>query len=78
MTFGVLDPPLHQILDVLGQRSLACIVGHRGLEALQGQVHVLGGAVTILDVHGVETRVSLRDKALVAVAILDAIEAYRG
>jgi phosphopantothenoylcysteine decarboxylase/phosphopantothenate--cysteine ligase len=35
-------------------------------------------AVTILDVHGLQTRVSLRDKAEVADAILDAIEAYRG
>jgi phosphopantothenoylcysteine decarboxylase/phosphopantothenate--cysteine ligase len=35
-------------------------------------------AVTILDCHGVEQRVSLRSKADVAEAILDAIEAYRG
>lgn len=35
-------------------------------------------AVTILDCHGVEQCVSLRSKADVAEAILDAIEAYRG
>lgn len=35
-------------------------------------------AVTILDVHGMITPVSLRDKRDVADAILDAIEAYRG
>lgn len=35
-------------------------------------------AVTILDIHGVETPVSLRSKRDVAEAILDAIEAYRG
>ncbi|HRP09238.1 MAG TPA: bifunctional phosphopantothenoylcysteine decarboxylase/phosphopantothenate--cysteine ligase CoaBC [Gemmatimonadales bacterium] len=35
-------------------------------------------AVTILDVHGMVTPVSLRDKREVSEAILDAIEAYRG
>jgi len=35
-------------------------------------------AVTIIDIHGVETPVSLRHKREVAEAILDAIERYRG
>ena len=35
-------------------------------------------AVTILDIRGVQTAVSIRQKSEVAEAILDAIEAYRG
>ncbi|MGD9522575.1 MAG: bifunctional phosphopantothenoylcysteine decarboxylase/phosphopantothenate--cysteine ligase CoaBC [Gemmatimonadales bacterium] len=61
----------------LRRKQLDMIVVNDALEPGAG-FEVPTNAVTILDVHGVETRVSLRDKALVAEAILDAIEAYRG
>lgn len=61
----------------LQRKQLDMIVVNDALEPGAG-FEVDTNAVTILDVHGVETRVSLRDKTLVAEAILDAIETYRG
>lgn len=61
----------------LQRKQLDMIVINDALEPGAG-FEVDTNAVTILDVQGVETRVSLRDKRLVAEAILDAIEAYRG
>jgi phosphopantothenoylcysteine decarboxylase/phosphopantothenate--cysteine ligase len=61
----------------LSAKQLDMIVVNDALEPGAG-FEVDTNAVTILDVHGVETRVSLRDKRLVAEAILDTIEAYRG
>jgi phosphopantothenoylcysteine decarboxylase/phosphopantothenate--cysteine ligase len=61
----------------LQRKQLDMIVINDALEPGAG-FEVDTNAVTILDTHGVETRVSLRDKRLVAEAILDAIEVYRG
>jgi phosphopantothenoylcysteine decarboxylase/phosphopantothenate--cysteine ligase len=61
----------------LQRKQLDMIVINDALEPGAG-FEVDTNAVTILDVRGVETRVSLRDKRLVAEAILDSIEAYRG
>jgi phosphopantothenoylcysteine decarboxylase/phosphopantothenate--cysteine ligase len=61
----------------LQRKQLDMIVINDALEPGAG-FEVDTNAVTILDVQGVETKVSLRDKRLVAEAILDAIEAYRG
>ncbi len=61
----------------LMRKQLDMIVINDALEAGAG-FDVDTNAVTILDCHGVEQRVSLRSKAEVADAILDAIEAYRG
>jgi phosphopantothenoylcysteine decarboxylase/phosphopantothenate--cysteine ligase len=61
----------------LQRKQLDMIVINDALEPGAG-FEVDTNAVTILDVHGVETRVSLRDKREVAEAILDTIEAYRG
>ncbi|HET9065900.1 MAG TPA: bifunctional phosphopantothenoylcysteine decarboxylase/phosphopantothenate--cysteine ligase CoaBC [Gemmatimonadales bacterium] len=61
----------------LDRKQLDMIVVNDALEPGAG-FEIDTNAVTILDVHGTETRVSLRDKALVAEAILDAIEHYRG
>jgi phosphopantothenoylcysteine decarboxylase / phosphopantothenate---cysteine ligase len=61
----------------LSRKQLDMIVINDALEPGAG-FDVDTNAVTILDCHGVEHRVSLRSKAEVADAILDAIEAYRG
>lgn len=61
----------------LDRKQLDMIVINDALEPGAG-FEVETNAVTILDVHGTVTQVSLRDKALVAEAILDAIEHYRG
>lgn len=60
----------------LERKQLDMIVVNDALEPGAG-FEVDTNAVTILDVHGGEQRVSLRDKRDVAEAILDAIEAYR-
>jgi phosphopantothenoylcysteine decarboxylase/phosphopantothenate--cysteine ligase len=60
----------------LERKQLDLIVVNDALEPGAG-FEVDTNAVTILDVHGGEQRVSLRDKRDVAEAILDAIEAYR-
>ncbi len=60
----------------LVRKQLDMIVVNDALEPGAG-FEVDTNAVTILDVHGGEQRVSLRDKRDVAEAILDAIEAYR-
>jgi phosphopantothenoylcysteine decarboxylase/phosphopantothenate--cysteine ligase len=61
----------------LERKQLDMIVVNDALEPGVG-FEVDTNAVTILDVHGGATHVSLRDKSAVADAILDAIEAYRG
>ena len=61
----------------LQRKQLDMIVINDALEPGAG-FEVDTNAVTILDVRGVETKVSLRDKRLVAEAILDTIESYRG
>lgn len=61
----------------LERKQLDMIVINDALEPGAG-FDVDTNAVTILDCHGVEQRVSLRSKADVAEAILDTIEAYRG
>ncbi len=61
----------------LAAKQLDMIVVNDALEAGAG-FEVDTNAVTILDVQGTETSVSLRDKRDVAEAILDAIEHYRG
>ncbi len=61
----------------LERKQLDMIVINDALEPGAG-FDVDTNAVTILDCHGVEQHVSLRSKADVAEAILDAIEAYRG
>ena len=61
----------------LSRKQLDMIVINDALEPGAG-FDVDTNAVTILDCHGVEQRVTLRSKAEVAESILDAIEAYRG
>lgn len=61
----------------LSRKQLDMIVVNDALEPGAG-FEVETNAVTILDVQGTETHVSLRDKREVAEAILDAIEHYRG
>lgn len=61
----------------LDRKQLDMIVVNDALEPGAG-FEIETNVVTILDGHGTETHVSLRDKALVAEAILDAIEHYRG
>ncbi|HET9132820.1 MAG TPA: bifunctional phosphopantothenoylcysteine decarboxylase/phosphopantothenate--cysteine ligase CoaBC, partial [Gemmatimonadales bacterium] len=61
----------------LSRKQLDMIVVNDALEPGAG-FDVDTNAVTILDCRGVEQRVSLRSKAEVAEAILDAIETYRG
>lgn len=61
----------------LAAKQLDMIVVNDALEPGAG-FEVDTNAVTILDVQGTETHVSLRDKREVAEAILDAIEHYRG
>jgi phosphopantothenoylcysteine decarboxylase/phosphopantothenate--cysteine ligase len=61
----------------LGRKQLDMIVINDALEPGAG-FDVDTNAVTILDCHGVEQRITLRSKAEVAESILDAIEAYRG
>lgn len=61
----------------LASKQLDMIVVNDALEPGAG-FEVETNAVTILDVQGTETHVSLRDKREVADAILDAIEHYRG
>lgn len=61
----------------LQRKQLDMIVINDALEPGAG-FEVDTNAVTILDVHGLQTPISLRHKADVAEAILDAIEAYRG
>jgi phosphopantothenoylcysteine decarboxylase/phosphopantothenate--cysteine ligase len=61
----------------LRAKQLDMIVVNDALEPGAG-FEVETNAVTILDIQGSETHVSLRDKREVAEAILDAIERYRG
>lgn len=64
-------------LAKLQRKQLDMIVINDALEPGAG-FDVDTNAVTILDQHGGSERVSLRSKAAVAEAILDAIERYRG
>ncbi len=68
---------VHKGRAKLERKQLDMIVINDALEPGVG-FEVDTNAVTILDIHGTVTPVSLRDKAAVADAILDAIEAYRG